>query len=114
MSGQSGQVAGPANPKGLPPWPPLPDLPEIASDFRAANLQGRHFCSGRQAPCRKNAPVPAVHAKAAIQWIAGLPGRQTDFDKPMVWQNHRTGTIEDQRGFAPPIPPYKLAGGRTE
>ncbi|MBR3272464.1 MAG: hypothetical protein IKF98_00965, partial [Clostridia bacterium] len=25
------------------------DLPEIAGDFRAANLQGSLFCSGRQA-----------------------------------------------------------------
>ena len=40
------------------------DLPEIASDFRAANLQGSLFCSGRQAPCRKKGPARGVHAAA--------------------------------------------------
>ena len=40
------------------------DLPEIASDFRAANLQGYFFHSGRQAPCREKSPARGVHAAA--------------------------------------------------
>ena len=53
---------GPASPAKTTP---LTDLPEITSDFRAANLQGSHFCSGRQASRRKNDCGPAAHVAGA-------------------------------------------------